>query len=292
MNIAEVVVKKRSVLGESPVWSVAEQALYWVDVLNPRIHRFDPSTGTHDSWLVETEIGSIGLASGNHLIVGLRMGFACYDLGSSEIEIIADPEGDGRYNANRLNDGKVDRAGRYWCGSMQDPGHEPVGTLYRMDTDRTVHSMVGGIRVPNALCWSPDNRIMYFADSFAGCMWAYDFDLVTGSIENRRVFAQTSDDGGHQDGATVDADGCVWNAHIFAGRVVRYDPHGQIEREIKVPTPQVTSCAFGGPDLNTLYITTASMRMNREDLVTDPLAGSLFAVQTDVCGLPEPSFGG
>ena len=116
--------------------------------------------------------------------------------------------------------------------------------------------------------------------------------MATGAIENRRVLAQASEEGGQQNGATVDADGFVWNAHIFAGRVVRYDPHGQIERAIKVPTPQVTSCAFGGRDLNTLYITTASMRMNREDLFTDPLAGSLFAIQTDVCGLPEPSFGG
>ncbi len=292
MSTAEVVVRESCVLGESPIWSVAEQALYWVDVLNPAIHRYDPATGTHDRWLVETEIGSIGLASGKHLVAGLRMGFALYDLGSSKFEIIDDPAGGGRLNTMRLNDGKVDRAGRFWCGSMQDPGREPVGTLYRMDTDRSVHAMADGIRVPNALCWSPDDRTMYFADSHAGCMWAYDFDLATGAMENRRVFAEATDDGGHQDGATVDAEGFVWNAHIFAGRVVRYDPHGRIEREIAVPTSQVTSCAFGGRDLDTLYITTASMRMSRDELAADPLAGSLFAVQTGVRGLPEPRFGG
>ena len=292
MTTAEIVVRESCVLGESPIWSVAEQALYWVDVLNPTIHRFDPATGVHDSWLVETEIGSIGLASGNRLVAGLRMGFAFYDLGSSKIEIIDDPEGDGRQNTNRLNDGKVDRAGRFWCGSMQDPGREPVGTLYRMDTDRTVHPMADGIQVPNALCWSPDDRTMYFADTYAGCIWAYNYDLATGAMENRRVFAEATEDGGRQDGATVDADGFVWNAHIFAGRVVRYDPHGRIEREIVVPTPQVTSCAFGGSDLDILYITTASMRMSREELAADPLAGSLFAVETGVRGLPEPRFGG
>ncbi len=292
MNTAEVVVRESCVLGESPVWSVAEQAIYWVDVLNPKIHRHDPATGAHDSWLVETEIGSIGLASGKKLVTGLRMGFALYDLDAAKFEIIDDPEGGGRLNANRLNDGKVDRAGRFWCGSMQDPGHEPVGTLYRLDTDRTVHPMADGIRIPNALCWSPDDRTMYFADSLAGRIWAYDFDLATGAIDNRRVFAEATEGGGHQDGATVDAEGCVWSAHIFGGRVVRYDPDGRIEREIQVPTPRVTSCAFGGRDLDTLFITTASMRMSREELAADPLAGSLFAVETGVRGLPEPRFGG
>ena len=292
MSTAEVVVKESCILGESPIWSVAEQVLYWVDVLNPSIHRFDPATGAHDRWLIETEIGSIGLASGNRLVAGLRMGFALYDLGSSKLEIINDPEGHGRQNTNRLNDGKVDRAGRFWCGSMQDPGREPVGTLYRMDTDRSVHAMADGIRVPNALCWSPDDRTMYFADTYAECIWAYNYDLATGAIENRRVFAKTGEGTGRQDGATVDSEGFVWNAHIFAGRVVRYDPHGRIEREIAVPTSQVTSCAFGGPDLGILYITTASMRMSRDELAADPLAGSLFAVDTGVRGLPEPRFGG
>jgi len=292
MSTAEVAVKESCVLGESPIWSVAEQALYWVDVLNPKIHRYDPATGKHDTWLVETEIGSIGLASGNRLVAGLRMGFAMYDLGTSKLEIIEDPEGHGRQNTNRLNDGKVDRAGRFWCGSMQDPGREPVGTLYRMDTDRSVHAMADGIRVPNALCWSPDDRTMYFADTYAECIWAYNYDLATGAIENRRVFAEAGEGPGRQDGAAVDSEGFVWNAHIFAGRVVRYDPHGHIEREIEVPTSQVTSCAFGGRDLDILYITTASMRMDRDELAADPLAGSLFAVDTGVRGLPEPRFGG
>ncbi len=292
MSTPEVVVRESCLLGESPIWSVAEQALYWVDVLNPKIHRFDPATGSHDSWLVETEIGSIGLASGKKLVAGLRMGFALYDLDAGKFEIIDDPEGDGRLNRNRLNDGKVDRAGRFWCGSMQDPGREPVGTLYRMDTDRKVHAMADGIRVPNAICWSPDYRIMYFADTFAGCIWAYDFDLATGSIDNRRVFAEATEGGGHQDGATVDSEGFVWNAHIFGGRVVRYDPDGRVEREIRLPTQQATSCAFGGPNLDTLFITTASMRMDREELAANPLAGSVFAIETGVRGLPEPRFGG
>ena len=292
MSTAEVVVKESSILGESPVWSVAEQALYWVDVQNPKIHRHDPASGAHDTWLVETEIGSIGLASGKKLVAGLRMGFGLYDLDAGKFDIIDDPEGAGRYNANRLNDGKVDRAGRFWCGSMQDPGRAPMGTLYRMDTDRSVHAMANEITVPNAICWSPDDRTMYFTDTHVGTLWAYDYDLATGAIENRRVFAEMADGPGRQDGATVDAEGFVWNAHIFGGRVVRYDPHGRIEREIEVPTPQVTSCAFGGRDLNILYITTASMRMSDEERAADPLAGSLFAVDTGVRGLPEPRFGG
>ena len=292
MTEAVCVAEGQCLLGESPIWSVEQQALYWVDIRNPMIHRLDPATGERRKWPVESEIGSIGFAAGGKLIAGLRLGLALYDLDDNSYEVMADPEGDGRLNRNRMNDGKVDRAGRYWCGTMQDPGHGPVGTLYRLDTDRSCHAVDSGFQVPNALCWSPDDTVMYFADSFTGCIWAYDFDLATGAMANRRVFAEVAGDAGHPDGATVDAEGGVWSAQIFGGRITRYDPDGRVERVVDLPVPQVTCCAFGGPGLDVLYATTASMRMSREELAAEPLAGAVFAIDVGVKGLPEPRFGG
>ena len=147
------------------------------------------------------------------------------------------------------------------------------------------------IRIPNALCWSPDSSVMYFTDSYSHQIWAFDFDLDSGTFENKRVFASIPEDEGVPDGATVDAEGFVWCAHMFGGTVSRLAPDGGVDRVIELPVPQVTSCAFGGPDLATLYITTASLRMDRAALSQEPLAGALFAADPGVRGLPEPAFG-
>ena len=291
MSKPEVVAGGNAILGESPLWSPAEAALYWVDINNPTIHRLDPATGVRERWPIETEIGSIGLAGPGRMVAGLRTGAHYVDLETGKIEPICDPEGEGRFNRNRMNDGKIDRAGRFWVGTMNDPGHEPLGTLYRIDRDGGAAPVLGGIRVPNALCWSPDSRVMYFTDSYSHQIWAFDFDLATGALENKRIFAAIAEDAGVPDGATVDADGFVWCAHMFGSRVSRYAPDGSLDRAIALPVPQVTSCAFGGADLETLYITTASLRMDRAALAEQPLAGALFAVDPGVRGLPEPVFG-
>ena len=291
MSKPEVVAGGNAILGESPLWSPAEAALYWVDIDNPTIHRLDPATGARERWPIETEIGSIGLAGPRRMVAGLRTGAHYVDLETGRIEPICDPEGEGRFNRNRMNDGKIDRAGRFWVGTMNDPGHEPLGTLYRIDRDGGAAPVLGGIRVPNALCWSPDSRVMYFTDSYSHQIWAFDFDLATGAMENKRVFAAIAEETGVPDGATVDADGFLWCAHMFGSRVSRYAPDGSLDRAIALPVPQVTSCAFGGADLETLYITTASLRMDRAALAEQPLAGALFAVDPGVRGLPEPVFG-
>ena len=291
MSKPEVVAGGNAILGESPLWSPAEAALYWVDINNPTIHRLDPASGARERWHIETEIGSIGLAGPGRMVAGLRTGAHYVDLETGKIEPICDPEGEGRFNRNRMNDGKIDRAGRFWVGTMNDPGHQPLGTLYCIDKEGGAAPVLGGIRVPNALCWSPDSRVMYFTDSYSHQIWAFDFDLETGAMENKRVFAAIAEDAGVPDGATVDADGFVWCAHMFGSRVSRYAPDGSLDRAIALPVPQVTSCAFGGADLETLYITTASLRMDRAALAEQPLAGALFAVDPGVRGLPEPVFG-
>ena len=291
MSEPYVAVKQRCLLGESPVWSATEQALYWVDIKNPMIYRFDPSSGDVRNWRVQTEIGSIGFAGDGRLIAGTRMGFAYIGLEDGSFEELADPEGDGRLNAVRMNDGKVDRRGRFWCGSMKDPAYEEVGSLYRFDPDHSVHRIDGPFTIPNAICWSPDDTVMYFADSPTRTVWACDFDAETGAIENRRMFIEVPDGEGVPDGATVDADGFVWIAHIRGGRVKRYDPDGKMEREILFPA-SLTSCpAFGGADMSTLFVTTATSRFEEADFAREPDAGSLFAVETGVKGLPEPAFG-
>ncbi len=286
------VVRRKAVLGESPLWSPAEGALYWVDVQNPTIFRLDPRTGEVRHWRVETEIGAIGLAGPGRLIAGLRTGIAYFDLETGALEPVADPEGRHRFNENRMNDGKVDRAGRFWCGTMQDPGHAPVGTLWRVTADGAAAAVRTGIRIPNATCWSPDDRRMYFTDSLSKQIWAFDYDLDSGEMSDMRVFAELGPGEGVADGATVDSEGFLWCARMFGGKVVRYDPDGRIARSVALPVPQVTCCAFGGADLGTLYITTASIDMDRAALAERPLAGALFALDAGVRGLPEPRFGG
>ena len=291
MSEPYVAVKQSCILGESPIWSAAEQALYWVDIRNPMIYRWDPISGDLKNWRIQTEIGSIGFAGEGRLIAGTRMGFAYVSLAEGDFEELEDPEGDGRMNAVRLNDGKVDRRGRFWCGSMEDPGYGEVASLYRFDPDHSVHRMEGPVQISNAICWSPDDTVMYFADSRKQAVWAYDFDIDAGTIDNRRTFIEVPEDEGVPDGATVDSEGFVWVAHMRGGRVKRYDPDGKVEREICFPV-SLTSCpAFGGPDMSTLYVTTASSRFEPADFEREPDAGSLFAVETDVRGLPEPVFG-
>lgn len=287
-----VAAKDRCILGESPIWSVEEQALYWVDIRNPTIHRLDPSNGERRKWRVQTEIGSIGLATGNRLIAGTRMGFAFIGLEDGSYEEIADPEGKGRLNRVRMNDGKVDRRGRFWCGGMDDPQVEELASLYRLDADLSVHRMEGPVRISNCLCWSPDDTVMYFADSRRRQVWAYDFDSAAGTIANRRIFIDVADNDGVPDGATVDSDGYIWIAHMRGGNVKRYDPSGKVEREIAFPASMTSCPTFGGPDLSTLYVTTATSRFEAADFEREPDAGSVFAVETDVKGLPEPVFKG
>ena len=289
MSEPYVAARDTSLLGESPIWSVSEKALYWVDIRNPLIHRLDPATGERKKWRVQTEVGSIGFATEGRLIAGTRMGFAYIGIQDGSFRQLADPEGDGRLNRIRLNDGKVDRKGRFWCGSMEDPGMGEVSFLYRFDSQYNVTRMEGPVCISNAICWSPDDTTMYFADSLKKTVWAYDFDAVSGEMANRRTLVEI--DTGIPDGATVDSEGFVWIAIMRGGAVRRYDPAGKLEREIRFPVSQTTCPAFGGPDMSTLYVTTASVRFGPSDFDREPQAGSLFAVDTDVTGIPEPVFG-
>lgn len=279
-----------AMLGEGPLWCPREGMLYWLDIKRPAINRFDPEAGRAGHWPMPSDIGCMALREEGGMVVALRSGFALLDLDTGAIEAISDPESDRP--GNRFNDGKVDRQGRFWAGTLNDAESEPLGSLYRLDPDRTVTLMQDGVVVSNGIGWSPDDRTMYFTDSAIRTIWAYDFDPDSGAIANRRIFAEVPDGTGYPDGLTVDCEGYVWSAVWDGWRLVRYDPAGRIDREVVVPVQRPTSCMLGGPELKTLYVTSASIHLDAGALERGPLAGGLFALDVDTAGLPEPRFAG
>lgn len=280
----------RALLGEGPLWDVAEQRLYWVDIKRREIHRFDPATGRDEKWPTPEDIGSLAVRAEGGLVVAIKSGFHFFEPATGKFAAITNPEQDRP--ENRFNDGKPDRQGRFWAGSMHDAEQKPTGGLYRLGIDLTCKQMVEGIICSNSLCWSPDSRIMYYADSLQNCVWAWDFDPATGEIANRRVFVAIPKEDGDPDGATVDAEGGLWVAQWGGWRVTRYDSAGKVERVVKLPVEKPTCPMFGGPDLDIVYVTSASIQIDPAALRDQPQAGSIFAFQPGVRGLPEARFRG
>ena len=289
---AECVVQETAIVGESPVWSPRERALYWVDISGRKIHRFHPASGGNETFHLPDPVTALALRAAGGLVLSLRKEFALFDLKSQQLTKLCNPEVDRP--DNRFNDAKCDRQGRFWAGTMGDvKWDQPSGALYRLDPNGAMTRLQENVICANGMGWSPDNRTMYFTESFRYAIFAYDFDAVAGTISNRRVFAEVDRAGGaFPDGLTVDAAGYVWSVHNAVGRVVRYAPDGRIERTIKLPVPRPCGCTFGGEEFDTLYITTARETLSPEQLAKYPLSGSLFAVTPGVRGLPEPMFAG
>ena len=289
MTEADCIVNTRDSLGESPLWDPVTERLFWVDINRRLIHQLDPRTGKITDWPCKTEPGCLGRADNGRLVAGLRDGFYFFSPATGEFERITDPE-PGKPE-NRVNDGKVDRAGRFWAGTMRDPNpDEPCGALYKLE-GQTALQMLDGIRIPNSLCWSPDNQTLYFSDTRARVIWGFDFNLASGELTNRRLFVDLQGQLGRPDGATVDTEGYLWSAEYGGGRVVRYTPDGTVDKVVNLPVANVTCPTFGGTDYKTLFITTASQRLTENELAEQPLAGGLFSLKVTVAGLPEPVFG-
>jgi sugar lactone lactonase YvrE/DNA-binding IclR family transcriptional regulator len=277
-------------LGEGPYWSARDEKLYFVDILAPAMLAGDPVAGTYRATTVSELIGFVIPRRQGGFVAGMHAELRALDAEGREAGVIARPEADRP--GNRFNDGKCDRRGRLWAGTLAIDTTPGQGRLWRIGAGGDVKEMDRGFHVANGLGWSPDNRTFYFTDTAKHTIYAYDFDLDSGEVANRRVFVAVPEDEGRPDGLTVDAEGFLWVAHWDGWCVTRYDPEGKVERVINLPVPRPTSCVFGGPDLQTLYVTSARIRLSAAQLADAPLSGSVFAIDTGIKGLPETEFAG
>ncbi len=286
----ECVVDTGNRLGEVPVWDVAEQALYWVDIEGKLLQRLDPASGKVDRWEMPERIACFALRENGGLIVAFASGIAFYDLDSGAIDWIARPE--AHIATTRFNEGKCDRQGRFWAGTMDDSLAEHSGALYRVDPDLTVTKVLDGIGISNTMVWSLDDSAFFFADTLDGVIDRFDYDAATGTIANRKRIVDLGGTGVGPDGSTIDAEGYLWNAQWDGWRIARYSPEGVLDRVVELPVQKPTSCMFGGPDLKTLYVTSAIWDLTPEQLREQPQAGGLFALDVGIGGVPETRFAG
>jgi len=280
----------RASLGECPVWSAAEQALYWVDINAPSLNRFDPATGANRAMPMPSSIGCFALRRRGGFIVALRDGLWLARADGSLERKVADAPYDPAHH--RFNDGRCDPQGRLFAGTMNEKRDAPSAALYRIDADFGITEIFGGLTISNGLAWSPDGRTMYHADTIAQTINAWAFDGAAGIPSAPREFARFTADGDRPDGAAVDCDGCYWTAFYLGGRVLRLSPAGAIVAEYPLPAMCPTMCALGGADLRTLYVTSARQRRDDDELARLPQSGGIFAMRVDVPGLPEPAFAG
>jgi sugar lactone lactonase YvrE len=284
------VLDAKASLGESPVWSSAEQVLYWVDINAPALHRFDPATGGDAVMPMPESIGCVALRAGGGFVVALRGGIWLAEPDGRLARKVAEAPYDPAHH--RFNDGRCDPQGRLFAGYMNERRDADSAALMRLDPDFRLTRVFGGMTISNGLAFSPDGATMYHADTPTRTIDAYDFDAATGTPSNRRTFARFTGETERPDGAAVDSAGCYWSAFYHAGKVVRLSPSGERLAEFSVPAMCPTMCAFGGPDLTTLYVTSARQRRPADELARLPLSGGLFAMRVNVPGLPEPQFAG
>jgi sugar lactone lactonase YvrE len=288
-EVSKVLTAKMQI-GEGPVWDAKNQRLLWVDIVGQELNVFDPADGSNKTYKFPDIVTSATPRQGGGVLLTLRRSVAFFDPATEKLETIAEVEAD--MPGNRFNDGKTDRQGRHWAGTMGDVDwNHPIGNLYRIGADRKPVRMAEKICCSNGIGWSPDDKTMYFCESFAHVIHAYDFDASSGEIANRRPFTTVNAES-FPDGLTVDAEGFVWSAQPVFGRIVRYDPAGKMERIIELPVSRGTSVMFGGPNLDTLYVTTMRTTLDDAQLAQEPLAGCLLAIKPGVRGIAEAPFAG
>jgi sugar lactone lactonase YvrE len=278
----------KAILGEGPVWVASERALYWVDINGRSIFRRNDAGSVH-VWATPMKVGSLAPRSQGGFVAGTDRGIAFIDLQLDRFDVFADP--DEALPDNRFNDGKVDRAGRFWAGTMDNTERQASGTLYRLGPDRALMAIDTGYRVTNGPAFSPDGGIMYHSDTARQVTYAFDLDEA-GNAANRREFLRFAPGEGYPDGMTADAEGCLWIAFWDGWCVRRFSPRGERLMELTMPVQRPTSCAFGGEDLKTLFITSARRDLQGTELDRQPFAGGLFAADVGVEGIAELPFAG
>ena len=283
-------------IGESPVWRGGEGALYWVDIGGKSVNRLELASGNRTSWKAEEMPACLAFARDGALLAGMETGIFSLELAGGVARGRRLASVNHPMASMRFNDGRCDRQGRLWAGTLHTniPAGNAVGALYRYDPDGSLTGpLESGLLVQNGLAWSPDGRRMYLADSHVSVnkVWVFDYDIDAGLPRNRRVFVDMAALGiGRPDGAAMDAEGCYWVCANDGGAVLRFTPEGRLDRRVPVPTPKPTMCAFGGKRLDTLFVTSMKPR-DAEQLKQQPLAGAVFALSPGVQGLAEPEFG-
>ena len=281
-------------LGESPLWHPDEQALYWCDIPGHRLHRFDPASGLHREWAWHTDVATCAPRRQGGLLLAGRDGLWHWDPHTDTRQQVAAAPYDPAHE--RFNDGKADSQGHFWCGTIYEPRDQAAAALYRW-ADGRLERVAGDVTVSNGLAWGLDGRRMYWADTWAHVVYTCDYDPATRHLGERRVWApfahrQPGQDlsayGGRPDGATVDAEGCYWVAMFEGAQVLRLSPQGELLQRIELPVRCPTMPCLGGPDLRTLYITTARDKRPEDELAAMPLSGHVLQVRVDVPGLPTP----
>lgn len=287
------VVTTPAVLGEGPIWSASEGLLYWVDIKGRTANAFDPRDGRNRSWPLPADVGTIVPARDGGCVVALRDGLAAFDPRSGAVRMLGATHAHPSGNGFRFNDGKCDPAGRLWVGSMHDDAQAGAAHLYRYDRVGGMQRMVEGVTVSNGLTWSADGRTMYYVDSVTHRVDAFSFDNATGAIADRRTVVRFPEAMGYPDGIAIDAQGMLWVALWDGWRVQRCDPsNGALLEHIAVPVARVSACAFGGPGLDEMYITTARVGLDSAALAAQPQAGCLFRCRPGVAGLSTHAFAG
>lgn len=269
-------------LGEGPIWMAQEGAVWFVDIKLDKIHRFMPASGAMKSYDTPPNPGFIVPGRSGEFIVGLQAGLHRFDPASGRFTLLFEVEPDKP--GNRLNDGAVDPLGRLWFGSMDNGEKDPTGCLYRLDKAGP-KAMDCKIPITNGPTFSPDGRILYHTETLARTIYAFDV-AENGDLSNKRVFATVEDGAGHPDGPVMDSEGCLWTGLYGGWGVRRYSPQGKLLAQVRLPCANVTKMAFAGPDLRTVFVTTAWKGLNDEQRAQQPLAGGLFRFEAEVAGLP------
>lgn len=268
----------KSLLGEGPIWDADSNKVYWVDILQGMIHELSTKDRSIRSISTQEMIGAVSLCTNGQLLAALKSGLAYINSNSGAKEHLTHAEAE--LPNNRYNDGKCDPAGRFWIGTMslnEEPG---AGNLYQFTTDIGIQKKLSNVTISNGLAWSLDNKTFYYIDTPCFEVWAYDYDINTGNIENKKVVIQIPPSEGYPDGMSIDEEGMLWIAHWDGWQVARWNPNtGEKLLSVQIPAARVTSCCFGGPNLNDLYITTAKVGLSKEDEALQPLAGSLFYIR-------------
>jgi sugar lactone lactonase YvrE len=287
-SIAEPVLNVRAELGEGALWHPEEQKLYWVDIEGRALHIYDPASGADIQFPTGERISTVVPVAGGNVLVALQNGIHEMDIKTGSLTFIANTKKDPNV---RFNDGKCDPAGRFWVGTKSVNKAKPEAVLYRMDHDKTIRLMLTGIFNSNGITWSADKKTMYYIDTPTLSVQAFDYDNELGTIKNGRVIIGIPIGGGFPDGMTIDEEDNLWIALWGVGTVAKYNPRtGKLLQTIKVPAPNTSSCAFGGRDLKTLYITTARIELSADILRQYPLSGDLFCFIPGVAGVKANFF--